>query len=132
MEINKHMSLVSYGSIIEDFKSLAQIKNQIKQMKSGMVKQHRLDCYYFEKNPNCVINKMKEIGKLPLQSYIEVFIPSDNYPPHKDEGGTSYFIPIESGEFFIDGVNYPVIPFVLYGFDDGKLHNTNFPAIMLK
>jgi len=51
---------------------------------------------------------------------------------HVDYGGISYFIPLEEGIFQIGGVNYPIVPFVLYAFEDSMLHNSNFASIMLK
>lgn len=51
---------------------------------------------------------------------------------HVDDGGISYFIPLEEGVFQIGGVNYPIVPFVLYSFEDSMLHNSNFVSIMLK
>lgn len=125
------ISLTSYGAVTDDFRTIAYLKNQMSKIKSGGIASHRVDCYHLEKIPGAIVGKLKEIG-CTLTKELEVFLPSDNYPPHVDDGGQSYFIPLESGYFYIDGVNYPIVPFVLYGFDDGKLHNTDFCAIMLK
>lgn len=99
-------------------------------IKKGQIEQHRVDCYSIGTVPD--INRKFESLFLPQPKSIEIFYPSQNYPPHTDEGGISYFIALEKGEFYIDNVSYHVTPFVLYAFDDGELHNTNFCAIMLK
>lgn len=129
--ITKNISLVSYGPVSKDFKTIAGLKKQMLKVKAGEVEQHRVDCYPFRVNSE-LINKFNEELRISLPESFEIFYPSEKYPPHVDEGGTSYFIPLESGNFFIDGVSYPIVPFVLYGFDDGKLHNTDFCAVMLK
>lgn len=123
-------SLISYGAITEDFVAIAKYKKYLEKIKNGSIKQHRVDCYETRYILE-VAHKFVALG-IEVPKNVEIFWPSDNYPPHKDQGGLSYFIPLESGEFYIDNVSYPIVPFVLYAFDDGKLHNTNFAAIMLK
>lgn len=127
------MVLTIYGSVSKKFKILAQLTKLLATIKSGAIIQTRLDCYNITNNLIFeTINK--KFIECNLQSFkqIEVFLPSQKYPSHIDEGGLSYFIPLESGNFLIDGVNYPVIPFVLYSFNDGELHNSDFGSIMLK
>ena len=131
MDLNKNISLIVYGAVAEDFKTIAYLKNQMTKIKDGLIKKHRLDCYNLEKIPGEIVSKLKDC-KINLTQDFEVFLPSEKYPPHCDEGGISYFIPLESGTFYIGGVNYPVVPFVLYAFEDSRLHNTDFCAIMLK
>jgi hypothetical protein len=123
-------TLLSYGAVSNDFKFIAQLKKVMIQVKNGDLKPHRLDCYEFT-NTKVIENKFINL-ELEIPRNIEIFYPSDKYPSHIDEGGVSYFIALESGNFYIDGVTYRVVPYVLYAFDDGKLHNTDFCAIMLK
>lgn len=127
----KSAILTSYGAISNDFKVIAQLKKQLQKVKSGEIIQHRVDCYKIE-NINALITKFTHELKIDMPKNVEIFYPSDKYPAHTDEGGISYFIALESGNFYIEGVNYPIVPFVLYSFDDGRLHNTDFCAIMLK
>lgn len=132
MDLNKKISLVVYGAITEDFKIMAQLKKRMISIKSGQVKEHRVDCYSGGNYvPDYIVDKFDSIG-IPSPKDVEIFNPSEKYPPHHDRGGISYFIPLESGTFYIGGVNYPVVPFVLYAFEDSRLHNTDFCAIMLK
>lgn len=127
------MDLTSYGAVSTDFKIIALLSRLYE--KTSDIKPHRLDCYnvddYSDKLNDAIKLKFKESELKPYGSK-EVFKPSKNYPSHKDEGGISYFIPLEEGWFTIENVNYPIVPFVLYGFEDSKLHNTDFGAIMLK
>jgi hypothetical protein len=122
--------LLSYGHISTDFKVMAKLKKVMIKIKNGEIEQHRIDCYKFT-DTNLLEGKFKDLG-INFPNNVEIFYPSDKYPSHIDEGGISYFIALENGEFYIDGVSYPIVPFVLYAFDDGKLHNTDFCAIMLK
>lgn len=127
------MELISYGAVSSDFKVMAQMTSLLNKIKQGEIKETRLDCYAVS-SLNIIehINKKFERIHFSHPTNIEVFLPSKNYPSHVDEGGVSYFIPLEEGIFSISGVNYPIVPFVLYAFSDSKLHNTNFGAIMLK
>lgn len=124
------MILISYGAVTERFKVMAGLIKKMKSIKNGEIEQTRVDCYEFEYFTD-LLEKFKNKG-INVPKDIEIFCPSDNYPPHVDSGGTSYFIPLEKGNFYIDGINYPVVPFVLYSFDDGEPHNTDFCSIMLK
>lgn len=126
----KNTSFISYGQVSKDFKTLAKLFIQLNKVKNKEVPQTKVDCYLFT-GIDLLQPKFTDIN-LPMPKDMEIFHPSMKYPPHTDKGGLSYFIPLESGIFSIDGVDYPVVPFVLYAFDDGKLHNTNFCAIMLK
>lgn len=123
--------LISYGQVTRDFKSIAKYKNFLKRVLKGEVPQTRLDCYNVVIGCHEINDKFKELGwKLPTN--FELFIPSDSYPPHTDKSEHfSYFIGLESGIFTIENVEYHTTPFVLYAFDSNKLHNTNFPAIMI-
>lgn len=129
----KNFTLISYGAISKDFKTIAQMKRQMHKVKNGEIEQHRIDCYKIidAKLLSTIFTSLGVLG-IDAQKEIEIFYPSDKYPAHVDDGGISYFVPLESGNFYIDGVSYPIVPFVLYAFDDGKLHNTDFCAIMLK
>lgn len=127
------MDLISYGSVSKDFKIIAQLSKLLTKIKNGEIRETRLDCYPLTSNSIAVdITKKFETEKIPVFNSVEVFLPSINYPSHVDEGGTSYFIPLEEGNFLIESVSYPIVPFVLYAFEDSKPHNTNFGAIMLK
>jgi len=125
------MELISYGAITEDFKDITKLKRYLKNINNKQSNEIRLDCYSFI-NDREIIYRLFEKLKLPVPLAFEIFKPSDNYPPHVDEGGISYFIPLESGTFFIGNINYPIVPFVLYAFNDGIPHNSNFCSIMLK
>lgn len=130
------MDLISYGSISKDFKIIAQLSKLLLKIKNEGVSQNRLDCYSIhnhisDKAQNTIYDKFTR-SKLTTPESVEIFIPSVNYPSHTDEGGVSYFIPLEEGRFLIENVSYPIVPFVLYAFEDSKPHNTNFGAIMLK
>lgn len=122
--------LMVYGPVSTDFKDIAKLKNQAIKIKSGQVQQHRLDCYRLDNTR--LFHELFARLNIQMPENVEVFWPSDNYTAHTDEGGTSYFVPLESGFFYIDGVSYPVVPFVLYAFNDGVRHNTDFCAVMLK
>lgn len=130
MELDKHVSLVSYGAITKDFKVMAGLTKRMNEIKNGKIEAHRLDCYPIGTVPD-INRKFESIGH-PQPQNMEIFMPSANYPSHVDEGGMSYFIPLEEGIFTIDDVDYMITPFVLYAFEDGKLHNTLLCAIMLK
>lgn len=124
------MILISYGAVSKDFKVIAQLKKQMYKVKNNEIEPHRVDCYKItDRTP--FDTKFTDLG-MTLPKNIEIFNPSDKYPSHTDDGGISYFVALESGNFYIDGITYPVVPFVLYAFDDGKLHNTDFCAVMLK
>ena len=129
--MEKTAELISYGAISTDFKVIANFSRILTKLKE--LKQTRLDCYQC---PNPIVNeaiaKKFEAKNLEESTIIEVFAPSKNYPMHVDYGGISYFIPLEEGIFQIGGVNYPIVPFVLYAFEDSMLHNSNFASIMLK
>ena len=132
MDLNKNVSLIVYGAVTEDFVIIAQLKKKMLKVKSGQVEEHRVDCYSMGDDiPHYIMDKFERMG-VPSPKGGEIFNPSEKYPPHHDRGGISYFIPLESGTFYIGGVNYPVVPFVLYAFEDSRLHNTDFCAIMLK
>ena len=125
------MILISYGAITEDFKDIARLKKRLKNINNKQSNEIRLDCYSFLDDRD-IICRLFEKLKLPAPLAFEIFKPSENYPPHTDGGNTSYFIPLESGTFFIGNINYPIVPFVLYSFNDGIPHNSNFCSIMLK
>lgn len=124
--------LTSYGLIGPDFKTYAKLRKMLDKIKSGAVAQHKVDCYPCDEL-QLINTTFEKFGIRPPKN-IEVFYPSERYPSHTDgpEGGESFFIPLESGDFLYDGVSYPIVPFVLYSFDDGRLHNTNFASIMIK
>lgn len=123
--------LISYGAISTDFKKIANFSKIIDKIKES--KQTRLDCYQYHTDIIDEVLTKKFIDKdLEPPISIEIFAPSKNYPMHIDNGGISYFIPLEEGVFQIGGVNYPIVPFVLYSFEDSMLHNSNFVSIMLK
>lgn len=129
------MDLISYGSISKDFKVIAHLSKLLKKIKNNEIEQHRVDCYSIDSLSEYVKNIVNEKfieNNLKIPQNIEVFYPSENYPSHIDEGGISYFIGLENGNFLIENILYPIVPFVLYSFDDSKLHNTDFGAIMLK
>lgn len=130
------MDLISYGSLSKDFKIMAQLTKLFNKVKNKEIKEFRVDCYDIKVHCSIPVlqsidKKFEEIG-MSGPTHLEVFYPSEHYPDHVDEGGISYFIPLESGLFNIGGVSYPVVPFVLYGFEDSKPHNTDFGAIMIK
>ncbi|AGO47547.1 hypothetical protein Phi4:1_gp014 [Cellulophaga phage phi4:1] len=131
----KNMELISYGRITENFKTIAQLKDYFNKIKNKEIPSNRLDCYPTDKLNvkalSAIINKFTA-SKLDMPKDWEIFYPSDSYPSHTDEGGTSYFIGLESGNFTIGDISYPIVPYVLYSFEDSKLHNTDFGAIMLK
>lgn len=129
------MDLISYGSVTTSFKLIAQLNGLIKKADTGEIKATRLDCFkldlvFSHALDNAIGTKFSANGL--KYDTIELFKPTRNYPSHADEGGTSYFIPLEEGIFSIGDVNYPIVPYVLYAFEDSKLHNTNFASIMLK
>ncbi len=127
--------LISYGKITDKFKIIAQLTNILKQIRLGNIKEFRLDCYKQDISPIILTeidNKFEAIDKKYGYKEIEFFVPSKNYPSHIDDGGISYFIALEEGNFIIEDVIYKITPFVLYSFDESKPHNTNFGAIMLK
>lgn len=64
---------------------------------------------------------------------MEIFCPTQKYPDHVDSEtpSISFFIPLEPGEFILDGLAHPVIPYVLYEFPDNLPHNSNFASIMI-
>lgn len=126
------MELISYGSISKNFSDIAKLSNFFKKIKNKDIKQTRLDCYELNLDLHPILNRKWNDCNMKLVFNIEIFYPSQNYPDHTDNGGISYFIPLEEGIFTISNVNYPIVPFVLYSFEDSKLHNTNFGAIMLK
>jgi hypothetical protein len=127
------MELISYGAISSDFKTMAQLSKLLTNIKNVNVEQSRLDCYpVVNVHIGVAIEEKFDMCGLPRPEQKEVFLPSKNYPAHTDEGGISYFIGLEEGVFTISGVSYNITPFVLYSFEDSKLHNTNFGAIMLK
>lgn len=130
--MDKEISLICYGQVTEKFKCFAGLTNMLKNIRLGQIKQSRVDCYPIDNVPIYLSNKIKKCKIELIEDSFEIFVPTQNYPSHVDEGGVSYFVPLEGGLFFIDGVSYPVVPFVLYGFDDGKLHNSNFGSIMIK
>lgn len=114
---------------------MAKLAILLNKIKNKEVEQSRFDCYSLTNIPLTVmdaINTKFESKNLKLPTQIEIFCPSENYPSHTDAGGISYFIGLEGGEFSIGDVNYPIVPFVLYSFEDSMVHNTNFAAIMLK
>ena len=129
------MDLISYGSISKDFKVIAQMSKLLKRVKNKEIEQHRVDCYTVDSlsthAKNEITEKFRE-NNIDTPKNMEVFYPSENYPSHIDEGGISYFIALENGKFLIEDVSYPIVPFVLYSFEDSKPHNTDFGAIMLK
>lgn len=126
--------LISYGSISKDFKIFAELRKFLVKVKSGEIKEHRLDCYPTDPLSNNIIvqiaNKVAD-SNLGDPTNIELFYPSNDYPPHVDGEGRSCFVALERGQFYIDGVTYDVVPFVLYGFDHSLPHNTNFPSLMI-
>lgn len=127
------MEFISYGAVSSDFKVMAQMSKTLTLIKEGALPQTRVDCYELHStNIKYAINKKFTDCNINLPEQCEIFLPSKNYPAHTDEGGISYFIALEEGVFSISGVNYPIVPFVLYSFEDSKLHNTDFGAIMLK
>lgn len=127
----KQPDLIIYGAIADDFAKLAGYRKMYQSAITGDLKYLRVDCWELPSIPVSLRQKFSEVG-IQFPRHLEIFNPSTDYPPHKDEGGISYFIPLESGIFTIKGVSYPVVPFVLYAFEDGELHNTDFCAIMLK
>jgi hypothetical protein len=132
------MELTVYGGITTKFKIIAQLVKLCKRIKNKELNEtsSRLDCHDFKSNVyDGVYSELeKKFTFLKLKMFInsEIFYPTQNYPPHTDEGGISYFIPLEEGTFQINGINYPVIPFILYSFEDSNPHNSNFVSIMLK
>jgi hypothetical protein len=127
------MKLIVHGSISSNFALFARLVKIVEKIESGAIRQSgRIDCFELptiEYQEICFILK----NKFQIQpSDIEIFFPSMNYPSHKDEIGTSYFIPLENGIFTIDDMSHPVVPFVLYSFDDSNLHNSDFPSIMIR
>ena len=129
------MELVSYGSVSRDFRVIAQMRKLLKRIQNQEIPEHRIDCYSvdsLESLSKDSINIKFSQNSLKMPENIEVFCPSENYPSHTDSGGISYFIGLESGLFTIGGTSYPIVPFVLYSFEDSKSHNTDFGAIMLK
>ena len=131
-------SLVSYGTIVKDFSFFARIRKELDKVKSGSLPQKRVDCYEITD-----VTIKREINlyfseELIENISIEIFYPSTTYPSHIDSTPntrnitTSYFIAMESGEFTINDICYPIVPFVLYSFDDSKPHNSNFCSIMIK
>jgi len=134
-EKKNNMDLTSYGAISKNFKIIARMKNFFTLIKNGKVEQHRLDCYSVNDINNSVLSAIFDkfdSCRIPQPKNTEIFYPSENYPDHVDEGGMSYFIALEEGRFTIENVSYPIVPYVLYEFQDSKPHNTNFGAIMLK
>lgn len=131
MGLTESVMLVSYGYITSSFKTIAKLKKQLDKIKNGEVNSHKLDCYKINEIPDLEAKFVNEL-KIPAPKSIEIFYPSDKYPPHTDDGGISYFVALENGNFYINNVSYPIVPFVLYAFEDSNLHNTDFCAIMLK
>lgn len=124
--------LISYGAISTNFKDFAKLKKELKKIESNEVEPHRLDCYPLE-NKSIVNNCFERFGfKTP--GFIEIFSPSDKYPLHVDseKPSESFFIPLRGGIFTYDNIDYPVVPFVLYSFDDSVLHGSNFTSIMIR
>jgi hypothetical protein len=129
------MDLISYGSISNDFKVIAQMSKLLKRVKNKEIESHRVDCYPIDTlgtNAKNEIAKKFRANNLDEPKNMEIFCPSENYPSHVDDGGKSYFIGLENGFFLIENVSYPIVPFVLYSFEDSKPHNTDFGAIMIK
>lgn len=130
------MELISYGAVSSDFKVMAQLSKLLDKIRNGEIEKRRLDCYQFTENVSVAVSgavrSKFDNCSLKIPTSLEVFVPSKNYPSHVDDGGISYFIGLEEGVFTISNVSYPIVPFVLYSFEDSKLHNTTFGAIMLK
>jgi len=116
--------LTTYGPITTDFKVMARLIKRMRDIKSKKVIPHRLDCYEVGECYEYIKNKTKDIL---INVTMEIFNPSLNYPPHIDDGGISYFIPLEPGNFYINTVSYPIVPF-----DDGAaLIKDKLPAQLL-
>jgi len=121
--------MISYGAISNNFAIIAKLSRLLEKVKDGSLIQSRHDCY--ELTDHFFLTKFDELN-IERPKAIEIFYPSQQYPPHIDKGGVSYFIPLENGNFYFDGITYPIVPFVLYAFEDGIIHNSNFCSIMLK
>ncbi len=128
-----HPIFSCYGVISNDFKIFAKIVNELEKIRE--TEQSCLDCYEFSKfsSPirDAVQNKISQV--VNGLTTIEIFIPSRDYPNHVDEGGLSFFIPLEDcGYFTSGGIRHKVNMFNLYSFDDGVEHNTDVACIMIK
>jgi hypothetical protein len=122
-----------HGAVTNEFRIIAKFGNYLKQIRNGEIPNKRFDCYGLGHNIDLLEAMLTPgITNSEVLKNAEIFCPSNKYPPHADAGGISYMIPLEDGEFYIGDINYPIIPFVLYSFEDSVLHNTNFAAIMLK
>lgn len=131
------MKLTAHGAITSDYKVISKLTNLSKKIKEGKVESYRNNCYkynnYISNNySECIINELFSNLKLQKPKEMEIFYSPIYVPPHTDEGKLSYFIGFEPGEFFIGGISYPIVPFVLYSFDESCLHNSNFLALMIK
>ena len=124
--------LISFGPIFSNFNQIAKLKKELYKIKNGELKQSRIDCFEASKEMLQLLKITFEDIVGEIFTEIEIFKPSENYPPHIDGNGISFFIGLESGKFLIESTEYQISPFVLYKFDDRKLHNSNFCSIMLK
>lgn len=130
------MELTSYGSITNDFRCMAQMVKLRNKIISGEITETRQDCFDVAGNvPPSLVDWIKsKLSDCHLRhnGKMEVFYPREKYPCHVDSGEVSFFIALQPGNFFISNVSYPIVPFVLYSFDDGKPHNSDFMSIMIK
>lgn len=128
-----HPIFSCYGSVSNDFKIFAKIIKELEKIKE--TEQSRLDCYEFSnfssKVREAIQTKISQV--VDGLTTIEIFIPSRDYPNHVDEGGLSFFIPLEDyGYFTSGGIRHKVDIFNLYSFNDGVEHNTDVACIMIK
>lgn len=124
-----------HGALTTNFKVIAQLKKFLKKVECGDVVEYRCDCFKLDELHSLAKTEIaKTLNELcEVEQYeIELNYPMDDYQCHVDQGGISYIIPLQPGTMNINGCDVSVSPYVVYSFDDGLKHNTNFPSIMIK
>lgn len=110
-----------HGRITRDFKEISRLKKLEGKL-------YRTDCYQLDSFDEAFV---KNLVKREITD-VEIFNPSLSYPPHIDDVNfPSYFIALEDGVFYYDGVNYVITPFILHEFNSKLYHNSNFKSLML-
>lgn len=75
-------------------------------------------------------------SKLEVQPELlemEIFFPTEDFPPHVDGEGESFMIPLE--DFCVAkicGTNHSLLPWGIYSFDDRLPHSTHGVILMIR
>ncbi len=130
----KQPDISFYGQITARFPVYVSTIKWLEKISLGQIVPTRYGCYSISSLHSELFSAIAQLLDLSLEDWkMEVYFPDRDFPPHTDEGGISFMVPLDTWcSATINGVTHDLKLGGVYSFNDGNPHATTGPLLMMK